>query len=43
MSQGYAVGKVRILNRKDCCGARLAGTIVTVDGKECGRVQDGTK
>jgi hypothetical protein len=43
MNQGYWIGKVRVLNRRDCCGNRLARTIVTVDGKECGRVQTGTK
>jgi hypothetical protein len=30
-NQGYAIDRVRILNRRDCCGGRLAGTKVFVD------------
>lgn len=34
---------VRILNRKDCCGNRLAGVKVSIGGAECGTVPNGTK
>jgi hypothetical protein len=34
---------VRILNRRDCCGGRLAGTKVFVDEQLCGQVQGGTR
>jgi hypothetical protein len=30
------------LNRKDCCGARLAGTRVLIGGKLCGKVEEKT-
>jgi hypothetical protein len=39
----YYIGKVRILNRRDCCGERLAGTKVMVGDQLCGTVQGGTK
>jgi len=39
----YYIGKVRILNRRDCCGGRLAGTKVMVGNQLCGTVQGGTK
>jgi len=39
----FSVGKVRIQNRKDCCGARLGGTRVLIGDKECGRVPNGPK
>ena len=32
------VEKVRIRNRHDCCGTRIAGTKVTVDGQLCGTI-----
>ena len=31
----YAVSKVRVLNRGDCCGNRLNGFSVSVDGVPC--------
>jgi len=34
---------VRIRNRKDCCGPRLAKTTVKIGGKFCGSVQEGTQ
>jgi hypothetical protein len=37
------VAYVRILNRKSCCGNRLSGTIVSIGGQECGKVQNGAK
>jgi hypothetical protein len=41
--QAYWVDRVRIRNRKDCCGNRLAGTDVFIGTKKCGRVEAGTK
>jgi hypothetical protein len=41
--QNETIAKVRILNRRDCCGDRLGGTIVTIGNQECGRVPMGTK
>jgi len=32
------IESVRVKNRHDCCGERLVGTRVTVDGKECGMI-----
>jgi hypothetical protein len=37
-NQGYFIDRVRILNRRDCCGGRLAGTKVFVGRQECGQV-----
>jgi hypothetical protein len=37
------VGRVRILNRKDCCGNRLGGVKVYVDETYCGQVQPNTR
>jgi poly(beta-D-mannuronate) lyase len=34
----YWVGKVRILNRKNCCGQRLARTKVFVNNQYCGQL-----
>jgi poly(beta-D-mannuronate) lyase len=39
----YLIGKVKILNRRDCCGGRLARTKVFVDNQVCGEVQNGTR
>jgi integrin beta 3 len=41
--QEYWIDRVRILNRKDCCGGRLAGTEVFVGGEKCGKVESGTR
>jgi hypothetical protein len=38
----YWVSTVKILNRRDCCGARLAGTKVFIGDNECGQVESGT-
>jgi hypothetical protein len=38
----YYVDRVRIRNRRDCCGARLADVAVFIGGKECGKVEKGT-
>jgi hypothetical protein len=43
MNQGYWIDRVRILNRRDCCGGRLAGTKVMVDNQLCGQVPGGTR
>jgi hypothetical protein len=32
------IERVRVKNRHDCCGDRLVGTKVTVDGEECGMI-----
>jgi hypothetical protein len=32
------VWKVRVLNRRDCCGARLAGVQISIGGQECGKI-----
>jgi len=37
-NQQYWVDRVRILNRKDFCGSRLAGTEVFIGGEKCGKV-----
>jgi hypothetical protein len=37
------IWKVKILNRRDCCGQRLSGTKVLVDGQLCGQVPNKTK
>jgi hypothetical protein len=38
----FWIDRVKIRNRRDCCGARLAGTAVFIGGKECGKVESGT-
>lgn len=38
----FLINRVRILNRKSCCGSRLAGTEVSINGQVCGLVEDGT-
>jgi len=42
-TRDYMVDRVKMLNRKDCCGDRLGGTKVYVDDKYCGAVPNGTK
>jgi hypothetical protein len=37
------VDRVRIRNRRDCCGGRLARTKVYVSNQYCGSVQNGTR
>jgi hypothetical protein len=37
------VWKVRVLNRRDCCGNRLSGTKVLVDNVMCGQIGNGTR
>jgi hypothetical protein len=37
------VDRVKILNRRDCCGERLAGTKVFIGHKFCGSVAGGTR
>ena len=32
------IEKVRVKNRHDCCGERLTGTKITIDGKFCGTI-----
>jgi hypothetical protein len=41
--QSYWVDRVRIRNRRDCCGGRLAGAEVLIGGTKCGSVEPGTK
>jgi hypothetical protein len=38
----YWVDRVRILNRRDCCGGRLARTKVFIGDELCGQVEPGT-
>jgi hypothetical protein len=40
--QNYWIDRVRIRNRRDCCGQRLAGTEVRIGGEVCGKVEAGT-
>jgi len=35
-NQGYWVDRVRVLNRRDCCGSRLHNTKVMIDNQLCG-------
>jgi hypothetical protein len=42
-TQPYLIDRVRVLNRKDCCGDRLAGTMVFVDNTMCNSVQGDTR
>jgi hypothetical protein len=42
-NRGYWIDRVRVRNRSDCCGGRLAGTKVMVDNQLCGQVPGGTK
>jgi hypothetical protein len=37
------VWKVRVLNRRDCCGQRLKGVKISVGGTECGTINQNTK
>jgi len=37
------VWKVRVLNRRDCCGGRLKGTKISIGGQECGTINDNTR
>jgi hypothetical protein len=37
------VTEVKILNRKDCCGDRLASSRIEVDGKLCGTLPSKTE
>jgi len=39
----FWVDRVRIRNRRDCCGARLAGTEVFIGNESCGKVEAGTR
>lgn len=32
----FMVYGVKVMNRFDCCGERLASTMVTIGGQECG-------
>jgi hypothetical protein len=32
------VERVRVKNRHDCCGERLTGTKITIDGEFCGTI-----
>jgi hypothetical protein len=41
--QDYWVDRVRIKNRRDCCGDRLSGTEVRIGNELCGKVEAGTK
>lgn len=38
----YWIDRVRIRNRRDCCGDRLANTAVFIGDKECGKIETGT-
>ena len=42
-SRDYWVDRVRIQNRRDCCGNRLSGTKVFIDNQYCGAVPGGAK
>jgi hypothetical protein len=42
-STNYWVDKVRILNRKSCCGGRLSLTKVFIGDQYCGQVQNGCR
>jgi hypothetical protein len=35
------IERVRVKNRHDCCGERLNGTKITVDGQDCGTITAG--
>jgi hypothetical protein len=39
----YQIKLIKIRNRWDCCGGRLAGTKVYVGNNLCGQVENGTK
>jgi hypothetical protein len=41
--QEYWIDRVRIRNRRDCCGGRLADSEVFIGGESCGKVEKGTK
>jgi hypothetical protein len=36
------IDRVRVKNRHDCCGNRIAGVKVEVDGKLCGTIPGGS-
>jgi hypothetical protein len=42
-NQNAWVWKVRVLNRRDCCGDRLSGTKISIGGQECGTITGTTK
>jgi len=42
-NQYFLVTEVKILNRKDCCGDRLASSKVEVDGELCGTLPASTQ
>jgi len=42
-NQGYLVDRVKVLNRRDCCGGRLNGTKVMIDDQECGKIPNGCR
>ena len=37
------VWKVRILNRRDCCGDRLKGVQVFIGNQMCGQITENTR
>jgi len=39
----HLISSVRIRNRIDCCGERLAGVIVKIDDQVCGSLPENTK
>jgi hypothetical protein len=39
----YQISLIKIRNRWNCCGGRLAGTKVFVGNNLCGQVENGTK
>jgi hypothetical protein len=43
MKHHYWIGMVKIVNRRDCCGNRLAGVNVFIDKQLCGQVPNGVK
>jgi len=42
-NQQYWVDRVRVLNRRDCCGGRLNGTKVMIDNQVCGQIPNGCR
>jgi hypothetical protein len=42
-NQQYWVERVRVLNRRDCCGGRLNGTKVMIDNQVCGQIPNGCR
>jgi hypothetical protein len=39
----YQISLVKIRNRKDCCGNRLAGSKIFIGNTQCGTIENGTK